>query len=135
MHAPEEEEGSEKIYDALLPVPITASPAQLCAIYLNLVSLSELELEPEPESEPLTSRIKTALQEDPATKAILDEWENQTQPDELSLEEGLLHHQGKIWVPDDLELKRDVLSSCHDAHSAGHFGIQKTFELVTRSFY
>ena len=145
MHTSEGEEGPAQIHDALLPAPITVTPAQLRALFLNVITLNELALEPEPEPaleleaepepETLLARIKAALHKDQTTKVIIDRWNDQEQPDDLTIEDGLLHHQGHIWVPDDLELKRDVLSSCHDGPTAGHFGVQKTFELVTRTFY
>lgn len=46
-----------------------------------------------------------------------------------------LFHKGAICVPDHVETKRKILSECHDSPAAGHFGISKTFDLVSREYY
>ena len=43
--------------------------------------------------------------------------------------------EGLIYVPDDLDIKRTILQSRHDALTAGHPGQAKTLELVTRDYY
>ena len=53
----------------------------------------------------------------------------------LELRDGLLYHEGLVYVPDNDEVKLEILRSCHDAKTAGHFGQAKTLELVNRSYY
>jgi transposase InsO family protein len=48
-------------------------------------------------------------------------------------EEGLLRHRERYYVPSAARLR--VLQSCHDDPMAGHFGMAKTLDLVTRTFY
>ena len=50
------------------------------------------------------------------------------------IEDGLIRHQGKVYVPDSAELRRKVVKSCHDALTAGHPGRSGTLELVSRSY-
>ena len=49
---------------------------------------------------------------------------------EWSESDGLLHFCGKIYVPDSAELRRRIVSLCHDTKIVGHCGRWKTLELV-----
>ncbi len=51
----------------------------------------------------------------------------------LSLEEGLLHYKRRLYIPRDL--RKRILQSEHDSKVAGHFGQDKTVELVGRNFW
>ena len=35
-------------------------------------------------------------------------------------DEGLVYHRGRIYVPPDNELRREVVQQCHDLPTAGH---------------
>jgi hypothetical protein len=54
---------------------------------------------------------------------------------EWSEDDGLVFHRGRLYVPSDLELHRDVLKQCHDNPTAGHPGEHGTYELLNRSFW
>lgn len=49
--------------------------------------------------------------------------------------DGILRFHGAVFVPNDEELRRQILRSRHDAPAAGHQGRAKTLDLVARSFY
>ena len=49
--------------------------------------------------------------------------------------EGLLRHDGCLYVPGDSALKQELISKCHDDPLAGHFGADKTGELLMRKYY
>ncbi|KAG0195014.1 hypothetical protein BGX33_004534, partial [Mortierella sp. NVP41] len=67
---------------------------------------------------------------DPTTDALLkDLAQDQNSHNDYILEDGLLYFQGRIAVPDDTDIKREILSACHDGITAGHFGVFKTCEL------
>ena len=51
----------------------------------------------------------------------------------LSKDDGVLYRNGLLWVPKDLV--RTVLESEHDSKVAGHFGQDKTIEIVRRNFW
>ena len=53
---------------------------------------------------------------------------------EWLLENGILYHQGKIYVPDS-NLCHCISALCHDSKIAGHPGRCKTLELVSRSYW
>jgi hypothetical protein len=77
-----------------------------------------------------TDKVKEAAELDPAyleARATVD-----TKKD-LSLEDGLLYRKNRLWVPENL--RKDVLESEHDSMVAGHMGMDKTMELVTRNFW
>jgi transposase InsO family protein len=46
---------------------------------------------------------------------------------------GLLSKDGRLYVPP--ECRSEVLATCHDALLAGHFGVGKTLELVSRGYW
>ena len=45
----------------------------------------------------------------------------------------ILHHQGLPFVPEAIQIK--LISQHHDDPLAGHFGINKTRELIGRKYY
>ena len=54
---------------------------------------------------------------------------------EWNYEEGLILFRGKVYVPADRELRRDIVKRYHDSPMAGHPGRHKTYELVSREFW
>ena len=47
----------------------------------------------------------------------------------------LLNHRGRIYVPDEESIRAELLRRHHDDKLAGHFGAEKTAELLTRKYY
>jgi len=47
---------------------------------------------------------------------------------------GYLHYEGRLYVPDAKDLRLRILKDKHDHLLAGHFGINKTTELVRREY-
>jgi len=54
---------------------------------------------------------------------------------EWSEHDGLLYYHGCIYVPDTSDLRRRIVSLCHDTKVAGHPGCFKTLELISRSYW
>ena len=48
---------------------------------------------------------------------------------------GLLYRNGKVCVPDLLDVKKRIPFECHDAPSVGHPGIHRTLILISTQFY
>ena len=48
---------------------------------------------------------------------------------------GLILHNGFIYIPEDPKIKLQILQSRHDSLTSGHLGHEKTLELITRDFY
>ena len=55
--------------------------------------------------------------------------------EEWNTEEGLLLFRGKVYVPNDPDLRRRVVRNFHDSLPAGHPGRWKTYELVSRNYW
>ena len=49
-------------------------------------------------------------------------------------EQGLLLFKSSIYVPEDVALRKELLSKHHDDPFAGHFGVEKTLELIKRHY-
>ena len=54
---------------------------------------------------------------------------------EWNFEDDLILYRGKIYVPKNLELRREVVKSCHEPPIFGHPGRYKTLEIVQRNFW
>jgi len=54
---------------------------------------------------------------------------------EWSEDDRVLQFRGKIYVPQNLDLRRRIVSLCHDTKVAGHPGCWKTLELVSRNYW
>jgi transposase InsO family protein len=54
------------------------------------------------------------------------EWEEQ---------DGLVRYRGRVYVPADPELRRDIVRTCHNTKLVGHPGEQGTLELVSRHYW
>ena len=54
-------------------------------------------------------------------------------PDSWEDINGILHNQGLPFVPEVIRI--ELISRHHDGHLAGHFGIDKTKNLVGRKYY
>jgi hypothetical protein len=55
--------------------------------------------------------------------------------EEWSEEQGLILFRGKVYVPKDVELRRQVVQAHHDSAITGHPGRWKTIELVSRNYW
>jgi predicted aspartyl protease len=94
-----------------------------------------------PEIDSLGDRIRVAVQREAevieglksidktAPKALTDGtamWEE---------DDGFVYYRGRLYVPNDRVLRRDVVKSCHDSLTTGHPGKNGTIELVSRYYW
>jgi len=56
-------------------------------------------------------------------------------PDEWIEKDGLLYYKNCLYIPEDEALQTEIAQGCNDSLVAGHFGEEKTMEIVTRDFY
>ena len=47
----------------------------------------------------------------------------------------MLYYKNRLYIPKNNDLKTEIAKGCHDSRVAGHFGMEKTIEIVTRDFY
>jgi hypothetical protein len=52
-----------------------------------------------------------------------------------SWEEGLLLYDNRIYVPEDKDVRLDLLKLHHDSPVAGHQGHARTLEFISRNYY
>ena len=50
-------------------------------------------------------------------------------------DDGFVYYKGKLYVPNDRTLRREVVKTCHDAVTTGHPGKNSTIELVSRYYW
>jgi len=77
-------------------------------------------------------------QEEPVAKAVreLRQASGKTVcSTEWSEDNRVLQFRGKIYVPQNADLRRRVVSLCHDTKVAGHPGCWKTLELVSKNYW
>ena len=48
---------------------------------------------------------------------------------------GLIYHRGRVYVPPEGELRKEVLQQCHDHPTAGHPGPNATLDLVSTHYW
>ena len=82
-----------------------------------------------------------AYQEDPLPKDVLQQFrEGRTRSKQLSLaeckeENGHLIYRDRVYIPDYLPLKLQLIKDHHDTPAGGHPGRSKTLELLGRTYY
>ena len=88
----------------------------------------------------LHDKIKKNRQRDEALVEFISGNKTKTQhptwgkPEDWKEEEGFLCFKDRIYVPPDENLRREVVKLHHDPPVMGHPGIQKTMELVQRTY-
>jgi len=50
------------------------------------------------------------------------------------LQDGIYYQNGKIFLPNEKDIKNKILEQCHDSEFAGHMGRDKTTDMVHRLF-
>jgi len=56
-------------------------------------------------------------------------------PKNWQLKDRMLCFKNRFYIPNNDELKTEIAKGSHDSQVAGHFGMEKTIEIVTRDFY
>jgi len=86
----------------------------------------------------MRQRNQRGNQEEPVAKAARELWQTASKTVcsvEWSEEEGLFQFRGKIYVPQNADLRRRVVSLCHDTKVARHPRRWKTLELVSKNYW
>ena len=89
----------------------------------------------------LNEEIRTAQLRDSFLNSIIQQLQQDkpsTKPNpsfSLCPSTNLLLFEGLVYVPNRPKLKLAILAQLHDSPGAGHFGSDKTFELVSRTYY
>jgi hypothetical protein len=83
----------------------------------------------------LDDAIREALQDDTNMSKVIERLEAGEKLNGWKLDNGLLYFQECIFVPQEKEIHKAIIESCHNVPSAGHLGQFRTLELVSRKFY
>ena len=68
-------------------------------------------------------------------KELLASSSHLVQSAEWSLTDGVLYFRGKVYVPDNSDLRWRIVAFCHNTRVARHGGRWKTLELVSRNYW
>jgi hypothetical protein len=83
--------------------------------------------------------LRDNVQEESVAKAARELWKDKgrgtIKSAKWSKSDGLLMFYGKIYVPNDRDLRRRIVEQHHNMHIAGHAGCFKTLELVSRNYW
>ncbi|HJS83264.1 MAG TPA: reverse transcriptase domain-containing protein, partial [Nitrososphaera sp.] len=79
----------------------------------------------------LLQQIKDGYQQDPVCKEILEDNRNE----DLTITDGLIYKNERVYIPNDLSIKTQLLTEAHDAKVSGHVGVSKTIQLLSRDYY
>jgi RNase H-like domain found in reverse transcriptase/Reverse transcriptase (RNA-dependent DNA polymerase)/Integrase zinc binding domain/Chromo (CHRromatin Organisation MOdifier) domain/Retroviral aspartyl protease len=82
-------------------------------------------------SNALLQQIKESYLKDDKCKEVLEKTSSQ----ELTLLNDLIYKGNQLYVPNDLNIKTQLLNEAHDARISGHVGTSKTLELLSRTYY
>jgi hypothetical protein len=50
-------------------------------------------------------------------------------------DDGFIYYKGRLYMPNDRQLCKDVVRSCHDSLTTSHPGKNRTIELVSRYYW
>ena len=102
---------------------------------INSINAVPLEVE----SNEILKCIKQEIEHDPYFGPIVALFKKDPNdpgiPIKYLYQDPILFHDGLFCVPDNNHIKKLILEECHDSPTAGHFGIAKTHELVTRNYF
>lgn len=89
--------------------------------------------------EDLLAEIKTSYKTDAKAVEIIDQIKQGTLVKNFRLKDDLLYyisdHRELLYIPDNDTIKRILFRECHDSVLSGHFGFEKTLDLIQRSFF
>jgi hypothetical protein len=75
-------------------------------------------------------QIKEAYQRDPVAKKLCE------QPIEpYMVKDGLIYKKDRIYIPKEDSIKQTIMQENHDNKLAGHVGVVRTTDLITRHFF
>lgn len=84
-------------------------------------------------SDDLTKKVKDGYEADEKCREILAN--PRDYGNHFTIHSGLIFCNRKLYVPDVRELKTELLQEAHDVPLAGHMGIARTTDLLSRTYY
>jgi len=56
-------------------------------------------------------------------------------PKQWSISDDIFYYKDRLFISANEDLQTLIAKGCHDSQVAGHFGQEKTLEIITRDFY
>ncbi|KAG0155925.1 hypothetical protein PDIDSM_3098 [Penicillium digitatum] len=127
---PEEPPATAEVPPIITDPPITAAPETRVRFIENNL--------PEPPS--TIKDLLEAYNQDKVVQSILEALDkNASRHPEITLADcerkATTYYRNRLYVPDNDELKAEILRLCHDKPTGGHPGRSKTYELLSREYY
>lgn len=82
-------------------------------------------------SSTLLQQIKEGYEQDPECKKVLAG----KHESDFTITDGLIYKNERIYIPNVMSIKTQLLNEAHDAKVSGHGGVSKTLELLSRTYY
>lgn len=86
----------------------------------------------------LLNEIKNLYEEDKKTSLLIhqvNEKEYSTLKKGYKVNNNMLYMNDRLYIPKNKALYKKIISTHHDNCFSGHFGVEKTYELLSRSYY
>jgi hypothetical protein len=126
---------NEKHFDTISAISTGGEGTVFCC---SAVQLAYLATSVSKWTKEFEQEIRNAGQHNAAYYQALEDLSGSTQRTEgkeriLELQDGLLYRKGLLWVPENA--RSAILHTEHNSPVAGHFGQDKTIELIRRNFW
>jgi hypothetical protein len=95
---------------------------------LNNVSFSRVD-------NPIVTLVSQSQLKDEWCRNIVSGLIEDQEKRELEVINGVVFKEHKVYIPNDRELRTELLEAYHDSSLAGHLGVKKTVELITRNCF
>ena len=95
--------------------------------------LQECELELLEEDREASNRDLEWLSREATLKDLIT-WDKEL-PTNWQYKDGFPYFKNRLYIPANDALKTKIAKGCHDSKVAGHFGMEKTIEIITRDVY
>ncbi|KAG8713777.1 hypothetical protein FRC09_018344 [Ceratobasidium sp. 395] len=82
----------------------------------------------------LDQQVKDGILEDPRLSKVITALRDNEKVKDWEWDDGFLRFKGKIYVPNDKELRKLIMESRHNNIAVGHPGQFRTYELVSRKY-
>jgi len=112
----------------LLQEEVMASSAMISKALLQEYELDLLEEVREASNRDLEWLSREATLEDLITR-------DKELPTNWQYRDGFPYFKNRLYIPANDALKTKIAKGCHDSKVAGHFGMEKTIDIITRDFY
>ena len=103
-------------------------------LQLKAARLSNMKMEVVADcSDEVKQKVKAGYQDDAKCKAIITD--PRAYASHFTVRDGLIFCDQRLYVPNVAELKLKLMQEAHDVPMAGHMGVTRTVDLLSRDYY